>query len=153
MTLNDSNLQSAIETFLGTARPSPAAAAAAFADVYDTYAQGAVFGASTPTLTGRKALFEAALLGALPGTPASIAAAVAAYWAPVPSPVPVVGAQAGTVVGCPGAAGIAAAMAAMFPGPNTRAVAAAVTAGAIHAATLTCTATVTPPSGTILPIA
>jgi hypothetical protein len=152
MSLDASALQSAILSFLGSKRVSAAVAAADFAALYDTYAQGAQFGASAPTLTGCKALFETAMLGALPGTPASLSAAVAAYWGS--GTVPVVGPAVGVVNGCPGAAGIAGALASMFLTANTAAVAAATVAAAVHAATLTCTATLTPPpGGAVVPIA
>jgi hypothetical protein len=157
VTLDAAALTDACAGHLAAAQLTPAAAAAAFATVYDTYAQGATFGASLPTLTGRKALFEAVLAAGLavgmPGTPTALGNAVAAYWAPAPAPVPVVGVQSGTVVGCPGAASIGAALASLLAVPNTPAVAAAALAGALHTATLTVTATVTPPPGTVLPIA
>jgi hypothetical protein len=157
MPLDLGALTDAVEAHLGATQPNTAAAAAAFATVYDTYCQGATFDASVPTLTGRKALFEtvlaAGLAAGMPGTPTALGNAVAAYWAPTPSPVPVVGVQSGTVVGCPGAASIGAALASMLAIPNTAATAAAALAAALDTATRTVTATVTPPPGTVLPIA
>ncbi len=54
MTLDASALQSAIRSILDSAQPSAAASADAFAGAYDDYCQGATFGASTPTLTGKR---------------------------------------------------------------------------------------------------
>ncbi len=151
MTLDASALQSAIRSILDSAQPSAAASADAFAGAYDDYCQGATFGASTPTLTGKRAVFASALAGAIASltVPAGFAAAVAAYW----TAVPVVGPQTGVCATCPGAGAVSGTIAALLPGPNSRDVFAAALAGALDTATRTCTATVSPPPGTILPIA
>jgi hypothetical protein len=151
--LDDAALTSAVFAHLGTQQPSTAAAAAAFATVYDTYCQGATFGASVPTLTGRKATFEgvlaAGLAAGMPTVCTAMGNAVAAYWLAVP----VVGAQSGTVPTCPGASAIGPALVSLVAAPNSRAVAAAALAGALATATRTCVANVSPPPGTVLPIA
>jgi hypothetical protein len=157
MALDASALHSAVLAHLGTSQASTAAAAAAFAKVYDDYAAGGMFGASTPTLTGRKAIFEGVLAAGLAAgvfatSATALGNAVSAYWGPAPSPVPVVGVQAGTVVGCPGASAIAASLAALLPSAP-KATAATALAAALHTATQTVTATVTPPPGTTLTIA
>jgi hypothetical protein len=153
--LDPVGLDAAVFMFMNQASPSTAQAAADFAELYDAYAQDAQFGSSTPTLTGRKAIFESTFAASLSsGVFATVCTAlgnaVAAYWGS--SQVPVVGAQAGVVVGCPGAASIAAALAALAP-VSSASVAASTISGALHAATTTCTAAVTPPPGTVLPIA
>ncbi len=151
--LDDTALGNAVLAHLGSTQASTAAAAAAFATVYDTYCQGATFGASVPTLTGRKATFEgvlaAGLAAGMPSVATAMGNAVAAYWLAVP----VVGAQAGTVPTCPGASAIGPALAALVAAPNSRAVAAAALTSALATATRTCTATVSPPPGTVIPIA
>jgi hypothetical protein len=155
MALDTAAFQSAVENLLGTSQPSAAAAADAWAGVYDDYCAGAMFGASVPTLTGKRAAFASTLAAALaaPGVPATPAAAfavaVAAYW----TAVPVVGAQAGVTVGCPGAPAITAALVALCAAPATASSFAAGFATALDTATRTVTATVSPPPGTVLPIA
>jgi hypothetical protein len=144
---------------LGVAQPSAAAAADAMASAYDDYASGAMFGASTPQiLPTAKDAMAATILAAIAtpetGSPASISGAwasgVAAYWLGVP----VVGAQSGATAGCPGAASLTASLSAVFANTaNTAAICAQGMAAALHAATMTVTATVAPPAGTVLPIA
>lgn len=158
MSLSESTLASSLESMLGIAQPSAAAAAAAMAEAYDTYAADGMFGASSPQIppTARAAM-AATILGAISapasGSPATIAGAwasgVAAYW----TGVPVVGAQTGATGGCPGAASLAGSLSAVFANTtNTAATCAAGMAAAIHAATITTTATVAPPAGTVLTI-
>ncbi len=154
MALDPSGLHDGVVAFLGASPASTAEAAANFAQAYDDYAQDAMFPPCTPTLDGCKAKLEAAVAASLAsGIFATVCTAigngVAAYW----TGVPVAGAgQAGAVPGCPGAASIAGALAALAPA-SPRATAATVLSGALHTATLTCTATVSPPLGTILDIA
>ncbi len=153
--LNPAALDAAVFMFMNQASPSTAQAAADMAELYDAYAQDAQFGLSVPTLTGRRALFESTFAASLSsGVFATVCTAlgnaVAAYWGS--SQVPVVGAQAGLVVGCPGAASIAGALAALAP-MSSASVAASTISGALHTATGTCTAAVAPPPGTILTIA
>lgn len=153
MSLDTSALEDAVAAQMDESPDTIADAAAAWATVYDDYCQGATFGASVPTLTGRKAAFESVLLASLSsGVFATVCTAfgnaVAAYWLAVP----VTGPQTGVVPTCPGASAIAAALAALAP-VATREVAAATLAAALDTATRTCTATVSPPPGTVLPIA
>ena len=155
MALDPGSLNSAVLAFMGATNPTTLDAANALADVYDAYAAGGLFGASVPTLTGRKSLFASALAGGLAaGNPLTAAlalsGAVAAFWGTSPAPIPVVGAQVGTVNGCPGAAAIPGALAAMLAIPNTKETSAATLAGVLHTATLTVTANVAPPPGTVL---
>lgn len=156
MALDASALHAAVLDFMGQAPASTAEAAANFSKLYDDYAQDAMFGGSTPTLTGRRAIFEGVFAASLSSgvfatVTAAIGNAVAAYWGPSPSPVPVVGPQSGTVQGCPGAAGIAAALAALLPFAS-KATAAATLSAALHTATTSCTALVSPPASTVVPI-
>ncbi len=153
MSLDTAGLEDAVAAQMDESPADIAAAAAAWAGVYDDYAAGAMFGASTPTLTGRRAAFEAVMLASLASgvfvtVCTAFGNAVAAYWLAVP----VVGAQSGTVPACPGASAIAAALAVLAPA-SPKDVAAATLAAALDTATRTCTATVTPPPGTILTIA
>lgn len=149
MTLDPSQLQSGVRAFLSSSAASPAAAAAAFAQVYDDFAQGAQFGASTPQLAGRKAAFAGTLaagLVAMAPAPALVAA-LNAYWAAVP----VVGVQSGVTAGCPGAAAVPGSLAVLLPIATKDQAVAALT-GALVTATATVTATVAPPAGTVLPV-
>lgn len=155
MALSLPSLQSALQSALATAQPSAAAAANALATAYDDYAAAGLFGSSVPTLAGKKAAMVSALTAGLatPGTPANFAgawaSAVAAYW----TAVPVAGAQSGVTNGCPGAASLTATLTTLFSNTaNTVSTAASSLGSALHAATLTTTATVAPPPGTVLPL-
>jgi len=154
MALDTGALQSAIRALLDVDQASSAAAADAFAGAYDDYCVDAVFGANTPALTGRRAGFASTLAGGLAAgnaaaAAAAFSAAVAAYWTAVTVAGPV---QAGTCASCPGAGAITATLAALAAAPNSKDAAAAGLAGALDTATRTCTATVSPPGGTVLPI-
>lgn len=137
--------------------PTDAAdAGSRLAKAYFDYASAGMFGASTIAFTGAEEPALAATLGsslAVPGLPATHAAAwgagLAAFWAAVP----VVGVQAGATVPPAGAAALVAALTALFANlANTADTAAAGLAGALHTCTLTVTANVAPPPGTVLPI-
>jgi hypothetical protein len=156
MPLNQGALRAALENVFNSDPASPAAAANALAQAYDDYASAGVFGSSIPTLTGKKAALASTLAGGLvvPGSAAALAGAwasgIAAYW----TAVPVAGAQAGTTVGCPGAASLSGTLTTTFSNiGNTETSCATSLAGALHAATQTVTATVSPPPGTVVPIA
>jgi len=128
------------------------------ATAYDDYASGGMFGASTTQIPSTaRAVMAATILTAIAapdaGSPASISGAwssgVAAYW----TAVPVAGAQVGATAGCPGAASLAGTLSAVFANTaNTAATCAQGMAAALHTATATTTATVAPPTGTVLPI-
>lgn len=153
MALDTAGFQDAIRALLDTDQPDFAAAGDAWAGVYDDYCAGAVFGASTPVLTGKRAAMAATLAGAFASgvaatTAAAFSSAVATYW----TAVVVAGAQAGVCASCPGAGAITAALAALAPGPNSKDAFAAAMATALDTATRTCTAAVAPPPGTVLPI-
>lgn len=156
MALNQTTLSDGIEAVFASQPATASDAATALADAYHAYAGGALFGASTPTLTtSMRDAYASTLLGAisdpLVGLPATLAAAwgaaTVAYW----TAVPVTGAQAGVTVPptVPAAAGISATLANVA---NTESVAAAGIALALHTSTLSVTATVAPPPGTVLPI-
>lgn len=132
-------------------------AAAGLAQAYFDYASTGTFGASlaVPTTVQRDAM-AATLATALtlPGialtAATGFATALTAFWVAVP----VVGAQAGATVGCPGAGAVGPAMAPTFLNlANTEALAAQGMANALQTATLTVTANVAPPPGTVLTIA
>lgn len=157
MPLDQNALADAIEAIYADFPETASDAAEALAGAYADYALQGVFGASTlaPIGTEEPALF--ATLGAslvLPGAAAVHAAAwsagVGTFWAAVP----VVGVQAGTTAGCPGAAALTAGLTTLFLNlANTPETAAAGLAAALHTATQTVTANVAPPPGTVLPIA
>src|SRR5687768_3480944 len=116
MALDDAGLDLAIQMFMLNSPASTAIAAADLAEIYDTYCQDAMFAASTPTLTGCAAKFEAAVFASLSsGVFATVCTAIGngvlAYW----TAVPVVGPQTGSVPTCPGASAIAAALAVLAP--------------------------------------
>ncbi len=150
------SLAADLEAVFASMPASPADAADALATAYDTYCAGALFGASAPVLTGRKATMAGTLAGGMvvPGAAATFAGAwataVGAYW----TAVTVAGTQAGVCPACPGAAALAGSLAAIFANlANTAGSCAASLATALDGATRTCTATVSPPPGTVLPIA
>ena len=159
MALNPAQLTLGLTTILQAMLPSGALVAKQMALTYTTYAQAGQFGASVPTLTpAHTAVLEAALVGALllpqAGTPANLANAWAVgllgFWIPG---TPVVGPQVGTVIACAGSALVVAPMIAAFSNLAASApLTAALMATAIHAATITTTATVVPPPGTVLPL-
>lgn len=152
MSLDDSGLETAVQIFMLGNPPTTAQAAADLADIYDAYCQDAMFAASTPTLTGCKAKFEAAVAASLTsGVFATVCAAIGngvlAYW----TGVPVVGPQTGAVPTCPGAAAIAASLAVLAP-VSTKDVAASTLALALATATHTCQAAITAPAAATVPI-
>ena len=159
MTLDPGALADALEELFARLPETAADAAEGMAAAYFDYASAGMFGASVPQLTSthRDALAATLLTAiAIPaaGLPATIAGAwsagVTAFW----PGVPVVGAQAGATVGCPGAAALAASLTAVFANlANTAESCALSLAAALHGATMTVTASVTPPPGTVLPIA
>lgn len=144
-----SELQSAFDAY----PESVADSAQALAGAYHTYASGAQFGASDVDLSGRDAALASTLQSGMTGTFAAFASAwstgLTAYW----TAATVTGAQAGATVPPPGAASVPAALAASFASyPESTADAADLLASALHTATATTTAAVSPPPGTILPI-
>jgi hypothetical protein len=157
--LDQPALAAALQATFESMPAAAADAADALANDYATYASAATFGASQLEVSEAVAtamgdtLFAAISVPAsgLPATfAAAWAAAVAAFWVGLP----VVGAQSGATAGCPGAASIAATLTAVFANlANSAGVCAVALAAALHGATLTVTATVAPPAGTVLPIA
>lgn len=158
MTLDPSTLSSALAELLAGLPETAADAADGMAAAYFDYASAGMFGPSTPVLTSaHKDALAATLLSAIAvpaaGLPATIAGAwsagVAAFWLAVP----VAGPMAGATVGCPGAASLVASLTVVFANlANTAESCALSLATALHAATLTVTANVAPPPGTVLPI-
>jgi hypothetical protein len=157
--LSQSSLGADLEALFGSTPGSAADAAQGMAQAYYDYAAAGQFGASTPSLTtahrdAMAGVLLAAIATPVTGSPATLAGAyataVAAFWLAVP----VVGAQTGATVGCPGAPVLVAALTAVFVNlTNTAATCAAGMAAVLHTATLTVTAAVAPPPGTVLPIA
>lgn len=150
------SLAADLEAVFASMPGSAADAADALAQAYDNYAAGATFGGGAPVLTGRKAAMAGTLAGGMvvPGAAATFAAAwasaVGAYW----TGVAVAGAQTGTCPTCPGAASLTGTLTPVFANlANTAGSCAAALAGALDTATRTCVATVTPPPGTVVPIA
>lgn len=133
---------------------SPTDAGARMAKAYADYAADAMFGANTPTLTGRESAL-ASTLGtslAVPGLPATHAAAwglgLAAFWAAVPVAGPV---QAGVTAPPTGAAALVASLTTLFANlANTTDTAAGGLATALDTCTKTVLATVAPPAATVL---
>lgn len=158
MTLNSSAFANALEATFASLPETAADAADALAQDYYDYASAAIFGSSTPTLApALQAAFASTLLGAIAapasGSPATFAAAwataVAAFWVGVP----VTGAQSGATVACPGASSLTVSLTIVFANlANTAATCAQALAAALHTATMTVTAAVAPPPGTVLPI-
>jgi len=156
MALDVSSLANELARIFKSHPESPADAGVKIATAYYAYAQTALFGASLPVLvTAYRDAMAATLAAAfaVPGLPPIAAnafgSALTVFW----SAVVVTGAQTGTSNGCPGAASVPAALLPVFLVPDaTEEVAGMGVANALHTATLTVTATVSPPPGTILPI-
>lgn len=157
MALSQQNLAASLKAIFVSSQPSAADAANALASAYVSYASQGMVGASKLEVpSAKKTAMAAALLAVLSlplGNPATVAgawsAAVAAFWAGIP----VIGVQSGSVTACPGAASLIASLTVVFSNPlNTADIAAQGMAAALHAATLTATATVAPPAGTVLTV-
>jgi hypothetical protein len=157
MALDSAGLEDALLDLFESPSETPHDAAVSFAAVYAAYSADGMFGASTVTIDGaRESAFATTFEGGLVVSPtpagflAALSSGVATFW----TGAPVVGAQSGLTNGCPGAASLPAALAALMANPaNTAEVAAAGYAAALHTATLTVQATVSPPPATVLPIA
>lgn len=162
MALDSAGLEDALLELFESASQTPHDAAVSFADVYATYAADGAFGANTYAIDGpRESALATTLEGGLVVSPApagflaALAAGVNTFWTTLPVGPPTgAGPQTGaTTAGCPGAASLPASLAALMANPaNTPEVAAAGYAAALHTATLTVTATVSPPAATVLPI-
>lgn len=159
MALQQSLLASQFTTILQAYLPSAALVAKQLAIAYTTYAQAGQFGASVPTLLPisttvlEQALLSATLVPAA-GSPVLLATAwatgLAGFWIPG---TPVVGPQVGVVNGCAGAALVIPPLTAAFLNVfSTAQLTASLMASAIHTATITTTATVSPPPSTVLPL-
>lgn len=129
-------------------------AASGFAQAYYDYCSGATFGLSLPVITTvQRDAMHATVFAALSAnlfvtSAAAVSAGVAVFW----TGVPVAGASgAGTVPGCPGAAGIPVALAAIGATfPVSTSIAAGEFAGVLEVATLTIIVPLTlPPAGPI----
>ena len=157
MALNSSALVSDIAAIFEAMPADKEEAALKIATAYKTYAVGGMFGASVPTITNAmRDTMKATLATGLtvPGLPPTVAAAFAASVAAFWIAVPVVGAQSGATTSCPGAAALVGSLTAVFANlANTAQSCGAAVGAALHTATLTVTATVSPPGGTVLPIA
>ncbi len=158
MPLDVSALTDNMIDLFGEPSESKSEAAIALADVYALYAAAGLFGASTVTIDGpREAALATALEVGLVEPPAGSMATFCAAWGTglgaFWTGAVVVGAQAGATNSCPGAAALGAALVAALSNPqHTKETAAAAFAAALHAATVTVTATVAPPPATVLPI-
>jgi hypothetical protein len=148
MALDSTALTDALVDVFENMPASKEDAAAAIAQAYFDYASDGQFSASaaTPTEDYRDAMAGTLATGlTVPGLPLTIAAAFAAAVATFWTGVPVVGAQAGATVGCPGASALTGALSAVFANlANTAATCGAAVANALHTATLTVTAAVSP---------
>lgn len=153
--LNLTSLTNSIRSVLESNPATGADAARGIANAYAGYAGGGTFGASTLVSTEplRSALESQLTTGFASQSGATVALAFSTALSTGWVGLPVVGAQTGATVGCPGAAGVTATLTALFISqPPTHQLAAEGIAGALHTATLTVTAAVAPPPGTVLPI-
>ena len=156
MALDSGALEDAILEFLEGTPDTAADAADALAELYADYAGDGTFAASSLVIDGpRVDAFAATLAGGLVASPdptaflTALSSGLATFW----TGAVVAGPQNGATVGCPGAASLPAALAAMLAVPNDRESAASGLAAALHTATQTVTALVSPPAATTLPIA
>ncbi len=154
MPLDPSALASALQTLFESMPSSKEAAALGIANAYRDYVSTALFGSSVPVIIDdmRDAMASTlvASFGAAPAVANAFGAALTTFWAAVP----VVGAQVGVTAGCPGASSVPGTLVPVFTNlANTHATFAAGIASALHTATMTVTANVSPPPGTTLPIA
>lgn len=157
--LDQQALADALAQLFASHPPTPQEAAAGMADAYRDYAEAATFGASAVVIADelRDGVYElllAAIEDPLVGLPATFAAAwvsaLTLFWLAVP----VVGAQVGVTTGCPGAGSIPGTLVAVLANPsNTVETGANGLATALHTATMTVQASVSPPPGTVVPIA
>lgn len=128
-------------------------AASDLATAYLTYASNATFATNVPTLTGKDSALAATILntglvGTASGFGSAWATGLATFWAAAA----VTGAQTG-VTAPPIYPTLASEITAVLQSyPATTVAAATQIAAKLHAATMTVTATVTPPPGTVLPI-
>lgn len=158
MALNQASLASAFKDTFASLPSSASNAASSLAANYYTFASAGMFGSSVPGLTTAKRDAMASTLLAAIATPTSGAAATfAAAWATALTTfwvgVPVTGAQAGATVGCPGAASLSPTLTTLFANTaNTATSCGQGLAAALYTATMTVTAAVAPPPGTVLPI-
>lgn len=156
MALDVSKLGSALADVFANMPTSKDEAAKQIAQAYYDYASGGLFGASVPTLSSsqRDAMAGTITLGlTVPGLPMTIAAAFAAALTVFWIAVPVAGPQVGATAGCPGAASLIGSLPAVFLNlANTPETCGVGVAAALHTATMTVTASVAPPPGTVLPI-
>lgn len=151
MSLSESDLATALESVF-TSQGTAQEAADGMAQAYCDYASAGLFGASTPTIP---AAYQTALASAiyaitsnpLTGSADSFGTAwgggLAVFWLAVP----VSGSSGGGVTaGCPGAVAAGVAVTAVVTNTNnTAAQAADGIAAALHAATITVTASLSPP--------
>ena len=153
MPLSQTVLSNAIKSALDQRPDTLAEGVQNFADAYTNWAQGGLFGASTiGTVAALNSAIVSQLLSApstLSGFGTAVSQGLTIGWVGVP----VAGAQAGATVACPGAAALASSIpAALAIYPDTSQDSADILAGLLYTATLTVTAAVSPPPGTILPI-
>lgn len=156
--LDQSSLASELTDVFEALPETAEAAALALANAYRAYAADGAFGASSPVILdvqrdAMKSTLFAAIEDPTVGAPATIAAAwsaaVTAFWIGVP----VTGPQTGATVGCPGASALVGSLTPVFANvANTAEMCANGLAAALHTATMTVTATVAPPPGTVVPI-
>lgn len=162
MVLDPTALASDLAAVFASYPATPKDSADGLAAAYYSYAQSATFATSIPAIIPAKrdamaATLQAAIANPLVGLPATFAgafaASVALFWAAVPVATVPSGIPAGATNGCPGAGGLTASLSLVFANPlNTAVTCAAGMAAALQIATLTTTATVAPPTGTIVPI-
>lgn len=155
MPLNPSKLSGALIPIFEAFPDSKDKAGRQIADAYRNYCGDGLFGSGAPVLTDimRDAMATTLAKGlTVPGLPPTIAGAFAASVATFWIAVPVIGPQSGVTNGCPGAGAIAGALTGAFANlANTPQTIALAVAAAMHTATLTVTANVAPPPGTVAP--
>lgn len=161
MALDPTALEDALADIFASMPDTPADCAEALANAYLDYAQQATFGPNIPAslaakIPTLKSTLEGAIDTPLVGLPATLAAAwatgLAAFWTGV-AVASVPPATVGTTGGCPGSSSLTGSLSTVFANlANTAATCAAGVAVALHTATMTVQATVTPPPGTVVPI-
>jgi hypothetical protein len=157
MALNPASLGADLGAVFAAMPPTPQECAEKIAKAYMAYAKAANFGASLPVIPSVNESAMAATLAAglvSPGLPpiaaAAFSVAVTVFWIAVP----VVGAMVGVTVGCPGAASLTGSIPVVLLNlANTPETCGLGIAMALHSATMSVTANVAPPPGTVLPIA
>lgn len=154
MALSQSALSSALQALFDSKPATTADAADGMAEAYADYAADGMFGSCVPAFTTQEAalagtILSQGLVGTIAGFAGAWASGLAAFWAAVP----VAGGGQTGATAPPVYPTLATELSAVLSSyPATTALAASQIAAVLHAATMTVTATVAPPPGTVLPI-